>query len=161
MTNDTLQNKGRLVRLLIVEDNRGDALLVKRAFGRLTIKNNITIATTGEEALRLLNNEIKKNKVKKPDIIILDLNLPGMHGLEVLKTIKNDAQLKRIPVIILSSSCAEYDVIHCYDNYANCYMKKAANLEELYELIDKIEEFWFKHVILSDEDKEGHTKHPL
>lgn len=153
MNNDTLQNKERPVRLLLVEDNHGDALLVKRAFERTTIENKITVASTGEEALNLLCGKNNKGKVKMPDIIILDLNLPGINGLEVLKVIKNDPRLRRIPVIILSSSKAEYDVIHCYDNYANCYIQKAANLEELYELTDKIEQFWFKHVILPDEEK--------
>ncbi len=153
MNNDTLQHKERPVRLLLVEDNHGDALLVKRAFERTKFENKITVASTGEEALSLLCSKNKKDKLKMPDIIILDLNLPGINGLEVLKVIKKDVQLRRIPVIILSSSSAEYDVIHCYDNYANCYIKKAANLEELYELTDKIEQFWFKLVILPDEEK--------
>jgi CheY-like chemotaxis protein len=156
MSNDTLQNKERPVRLLLIEDNHGDALLVQRAFERMSIENHITIATTGEEALRFLRHSRNHGKLKIPDIILLDLNLPGINGLEVLKALKNDDHLKRIPVIILSSSCAQCDVLNCYNNHANCYIKKASNLEELYELTDKIEQFWFKQVILPDEEPLDH-----
>lgn len=142
MTNDVLKNKKNPVRLLLVEDSHGDALLVKRAFARTKIKNRITIAQTGEEALSLLQHH------ENPDIILLDLNLPGINGLEVLKTIKNNEQLKRIPVIILSSSRADKDVLTSYNHHANCYMMKAASLDELYKLVDNIEQFWFKQVIL-------------
>jgi CheY-like chemotaxis protein len=152
MSNDTLKNKERPIQLLLIEDNHGDALLVQRAFERINLENHITIATTGEEALRLLHHSKNYGKIKIPDIILLDLNLPGIKGLEVLKILKHDERLRRIPVIILSSSCAQYDVINCYNNYANCYVKKASNLDELYELAKRIEQFWFKQVILPDEE---------
>ena len=160
MTNDTLQNKKRVVRILLVEDNRGDALLVKRAFEDKELENHITIASTGEEALNLLHKI--QDEVTMPDIILLDLNLPGISGLEVLKKIKNEANLKRIPIIILSSSRAENDVLNCYDNHASCYMKKAYSMDELYALTDKIEQFWFTQVILPDEKniKEDTKFHP-
>lgn len=157
MSNDTLQKKERPVHLLLIEDNHGDALLVQRAFERVNMQNQLTIVRTGEEALHLLRHPKKHTKHKTPDIILLDLNLPGIKGLDVLKALKQDRHLKRIPVIILSSSCAEYDVRSCYNNYANCYVKKATNLEELYELTDRIEQFWFKQVILPDEESLPHS----
>lgn len=147
MTNETLKNKKRPIRLLLIEDNHGDALLLKRAFTRTKIKTSLTIANTGEEALHLI---LKKNYI--PDIILLDLNLPGINGLEVLKSLKNNEDFKRIPVIVLSSSRAEHDVINCYNQHANCYLTKASNLEELYTLVEKIESFWFNQVIFPDEE---------
>lgn len=157
MTIDTLANKRRPVRILLVEDNHGDALLVKRAFEHTTIENNLTIAISGEEALKLLSLYHATDPLQLPDIIILDLNLPGINGKQVLQEIKNDKQFKMIPVIILSSSQAKDDVMSAYNNHANCYMKKAYNLEELFELTEKIAQFWFKQVILPDEENMKHN----
>lgn len=153
MTSDTLQNKKRPVRILLIEDNHGDALLVLHALKQSHIKNQITIAGSGEEALNLLKKHSEQcGSPQMPDIILLDLNLPGISGLEVLKIIKNETRLKSIPIIILTSSHSTQDVVNCYKNYANCYIKKASNLEELYEITDKIEQFWFNQVILPDPD---------
>ena len=135
------------LKLILVEDSHGDALLIQRAFNRRSADHELTVTTTGEEALGLLHN-YKKQRSNIPDIILLDLNLPGMKGLEVLKKLKKDSYLRRIPVIILSSSRAESDVINCYNNYANCYIKKASTLEELYEMTGQVEAFWLKHVVL-------------
>lgn len=144
----TLENKTRPVEILLVEDNHGDTVLVKRAFKKTIMKNNITVIASGEEALNVLQKKSKETKTCLPDLILLDLNLPGIKGLDVLKGIKQDKALKHIPVFILSSSMADQDVLNCYKNHANCYLNKSHSAEKLVELIEKLEQFWFTQVIL-------------
>lgn len=150
MSNDTLKNKSRAVQLLLVEDNKGDALLISRAFLRGQIAIKLTVASTGEEALQLLENQVVNDHSPSYDLILLDLNLPGISGHEVLKNLKNNTNTRQIPVVVLSSSQAEYDVTQSYSHHANCYIKKASNLDELYVVVEQIEQFWFNYVTLPD-----------
>ncbi len=145
MSIDVLKNKNRPIRLLLVEDNRGDVILIKRAFLRSQTPYEITVARTGEEALQIVR---EAPDGAQADMIILDLNLPGLSGHQVLCAIKNHERLRRIPVFILSSSSAEADVVECYNAHANCYIVKPHTLETLCEIADRIEAFWFSLAVL-------------
>jgi two-component system, chemotaxis family, response regulator Rcp1 len=155
MAFQSVENKKRAARILLVEDNRGDVMLVKEVFKQTKIASDITVAMDGKTALSILSNIEKP----VPDIILLDLNLPGINGKQVLKTIKTDARLKHIPVMMLSSSRAEQDVTDCYDMHANCYMVKAQSLDALHEMANTLEQFWFRHVVLS-EPRPNHNHAP-
>jgi len=155
MTTDILSNKHRAAQVLLVEDNHGDVLLTKRAFGEAKIANHLSVANTGEEAVAMLRKEGAWEKMQTPDIVLLDLNLPQMSGQDVLKIIKEDAKLKHIPVIILSSSRAEQDVVKSYDLHANGYVVKPVNLEKFNEVVQKLEAFWFTLVVMPDEKDIG------
>lgn len=150
MSINTLVNKQRSAQILLVEDNRGDVLLTRRAFKDAKIDNQLTVASTGEEALAILRKEGVHADSRMPDIILLDINLPQMSGKEVLREIKQDDKLKRIPVIVLSSSRAESDVIKSYELHANGYITKPVKLNELSEAIQNLEQFWFKLVVMPD-----------
>ncbi len=133
----------RSAQVLLVEDNRGDAVLTRRAFRRGRIANEITVAETGEIGLSILRREGEHAKAARPDIILLDLNLPHMHGRTFLSQVKEDPELKRIPVIILSSSSADVDVMTCYNRHANGYITKPVNSETYDDIVAKIENYWF------------------
>ena len=152
MTADTLAEKHRPARILLVEDNKGDVLLTKRAFKEGRFANEIIVARTGEEALMHLRKEGEYSGSKAPDIILLDLNLPQMSGQDVLKIIKDDPQLKHIPVVILSSSKANQDVVKSYSLHANGYIVKPVSLESFTEVVKKIEQFWFTVVVMPEPD---------
>lgn len=145
MSISTLEEKQRAVRMLIVEDNKGDIMLIKRAFSQSNIPHEITIARTGEEAMDVLNSSNISHQV---DMIILDLNLPGMSGHEVLQVLKNNEHYKHIPVFVLSSSRAIEDVVTSYEEHANCYLVKPHSLEMLREIIHRIGQFWFSLAVL-------------
>jgi two-component system, chemotaxis family, response regulator Rcp1 len=138
-----LIREGRPAEILLVEDNRGDAILAGRAFKDARIANNLTVAETGEEALSILRGEGKASGKRLPDIVLLDLNLPRMNGIEVLKTIKADANLKHIPVIVLSSSNASQDVSSSYSQFAAGYIMKPVDLDKFREVVSAIEQFFF------------------
>lgn len=148
MTTDTISNKGRPAEILLIEDNRGDVLLTKKAFKTGKIANNITVAGDGIEALQMLRREGEHANATIPDIILLDLNLPKKTGRDVLSEIKADEQLKHIPVVVLTSSKAELDVVKSYNLHANSYIVKPVNLEKFNEIVNSIENFWFSVVIL-------------
>jgi two-component system, chemotaxis family, response regulator Rcp1 len=131
------------VRILLVEDNEGDIILTKEALKEAKIKNEISVAMDGEQALQLL-----KSGAPLPDLILLDINLPKVTGLEVLTAIKSDDQLKMIPVIMLTTSSAERDVVHSYANHANCFITKPVDLPRFMEVIKTIEDFWISIVKL-------------
>lgn len=150
MTINTAFDKHRPAQVLLIEDNIGDALLTRRAFKSAKIVNLITVAKSGEEALSILLKEGEYASASTPDLILLDLNLPQMSGQEVLDFIKNNEKLKHIPVIVLSSSKAEQDVIKSYHLHASGYIIKPINLESFTEVIQKIEAFWFNLVVLPD-----------
>lgn len=147
MSIDTTRIRSRPIRLLLVEDNKGDVILFRRAFGNCNIPLDITVARTGEEMLQLLD---ERPGVQIPDIIVLDLNLPGLSGHQALRAIKADERLRRIPVFILSSSLAESDVTSCYDAHANCYIVKPYGLENLSDIAKRIGQFWFSLAVLPD-----------
>lgn len=141
-----LIREGRAAEILLVEDNRGDVLLAKRAFKSARIDNNVRVAETGEAALEMLRQE----GTRLPDIVLLDLNLPRMHGRDVLNAIKSDERLKHIPVIVLSSSAAEQDVARSYDLHASAYVVKPVDLDKFKDVVATIEQFFFFLAVLPD-----------
>jgi CheY-like chemotaxis protein len=149
MHEQTIEARGRAAELLLVEDNYGDALLVREAFQSAKIRNNLSVANDGEEALAMLWRKGEHAAHPAPDLILLDLNLPGMDGREVLQTIKNDPLLKRIPVIVLTSSKAEIDILKTYDLRANGYIVKPVTFDRLQEIVASLETFWFSVVVLA------------
>jgi len=149
MPEQTIEARGRPAELLLIEDNHGDVFLVREAFQSAKIRNNLSVANDGEEALAMLRRCGVHAKRTAPDLILLDLNLPGMDGREVLQTIKNDPALKRIPVIVLTSSKAEIDVLKTYDLRANGYIVKPVNFERLQDIVASLETFWFSVVVLA------------
>lgn len=136
------------INILLVEDNPGDVRLTKEALCDNKIINNLFIAEDGEQALDFLFRENGFDKVVRPDLILLDLNLPKKSGIEVLHEIKNNELLKRIPVIVLTTSRAEEDIIKSYNYHANCYISKPLNLENFIKVIRSIENFWLSIVKL-------------
>lgn len=141
----------RPIEILLVEDNPGDVLLTREAFSEAKIRNNIHVARDGEEALAYLNNDSGYEDAIKPDLILLDLNLPKIDGREVLDTIKKHDQLKRIPVVVLTSSEAEQDIVKTYDLHANSYVVKPIDLDQFVKVVNAVENFWFSVVTLPNE----------
>ncbi len=131
------------VEILLVEDNEADVFLTRKAFERAKLANRLSLAADGVQALAFLRGEGKYAGAPRPDIILLDLNLPRKSGYEVLAEIKKDPALKRTPVIILTSSKSDEDVAKTYDSYANCFISKPLKMEDFEEIIRKIEDFWF------------------
>jgi CheY-like chemotaxis protein len=148
MTEMTIEARGRPAELLLVEDNYGDVLLTREAFRSSKIANNLTVASDGEEAMRILRKEGPHAEAAIPDIILLDLNLPRMDGRDVLKAIRADPDLKLIPVIVLTSSKADVDVKQSYALKANGYVVKPVDFERLKQVVALIESFWFTVVVL-------------
>lgn len=148
MNSGILRGEKQTPHILLVEDNPGDVILTKRAFKDSEIANKITVATTGEEAIEILRKEGAHANAETPDLVLLDLNLPKMGGQDVLKVIKNSDGLRRIPIIVLSSSVAEQDVVKSYDLHANGYVVKQIDLEKFKEVIHKLEDFWFSIAVL-------------
>ena len=136
------------IEILLVEDNPGDSRLAKEALKESKLKNNLYIAEDGVEALNFLYRTGKYSKMPRPDLIILDLNLPKKDGREVLAEIKNDDNLKRIPVVILTISKAEEDILKTYNLHANCYVTKPLDLDQFMKVVRSIEDFWLTIVKL-------------
>jgi DNA-binding response OmpR family regulator len=136
------------LEILLVEDNKGDIGLITEFFSDAKVLINLHIAEDGEEALRFLYDKDKFLGSKLPDLIILDLNLPKKDGREVLKEIKENIDLKAIPVIILTTSSAEKDICRVYDLQANAYIVKPIDFDEFMAAIKSITDFWFKTVTL-------------
>ena len=134
--------------ILLVEDNPGDARLAVEALKDGNIANHLTVVEDGTSALQFLRGEGKYGQAKRPDLVLLDLNLPGKDGREVLREMKADAHLRRIPVVILTTSSAENDVLKSYDLHANCYIVKPVDLPQFVEVVRGIENFWFSIVKL-------------
>jgi len=136
------------INVLLVEDNPGDILLAQVAFEKSKFPVNIAIAMDGEEALDFLYKKGKFAEASTPDLVLLDLNLPAKSGSEILADIKNDDELKVIPVIILTTSQAEWDIIRCYQLHANCFVNKPFGFESFDKVVASIEDFWFNIVRL-------------
>ena len=132
------------VHILLVEDNEGDILLTLDAFEESKIKTDISVARNGQEAIDFLFNRVAFLEAKKPDLILLDINLPIYNGHEVLNKIKNDNNLKKIPVIMLTTSGYSNDINQAYENNCNSYVKKPLDMNEFLEAILKIENFWLE-----------------
>jgi len=138
----------RPVEILLVEDNPGDVRLTKEAMKEAKIFNILNVVEDGVEALAYLRKKGKFKDVNRPDIILLDLNLPKKNGREVLTEIKQDINLKQIPVVILTVSKAEEDIIKTYELHANCFITKPVDLDQFVKVVKSIEDFWFSIVKL-------------
>jgi CheY-like chemotaxis protein len=139
------------IEILLVEDNPGDARLTREALAHSKVRNNLHHARDGEEAIAFLRREGAYGSAPTPDLVLLDLNLPRRDGREVLEDIKSDASLKHIPVVILTSSQAEEDILRSYRLHANCFITKPVDLEQLTKVVQGIEQFWFTLVRLPPE----------
>ena len=137
-----------MVDILVIEDNPAEANLTKEALREWKTPNRVTVVSNGEEALKYLKKSEKYAQAQRPDLILLDLNLPKKHGREVLKEIKSDPELKTIPVIILTVSEADNDVLMAYNLYANSYINKTLDFNRFLAMMKKIEEYWFNVVTL-------------
>ena len=136
------------VIILLVEDNEGDIVLTVEALREAKIHNKVVVVRDGEEALSYLYREGKYADAEMPDIIFLDINLPRIDGKEVLTKIKNDYRLKFIPVVILTTSDSENDIMESYSNHANCYITKPVDFNKFLQVINMIKDFWITLVRL-------------
>jgi two-component system response regulator len=136
------------IKILIVEDNPGDARLIREAFNEGKILNTSYVVKDGVEAMDFLHKQGEFSTAPRPDLILLDLNLPKKDGREVLFEIKTDKKLKNIPVIILTTSQAEEDIAKSYDLNANCYITKPLDFGQFMKMIQSLEDFWFSIVKL-------------
>ena len=139
---------GQLVEILLVEGNAGDVRLTREALKEGRIRNRLHVVSDGEHALRFLRRQDEYADAPRPDLILLDLNLPRLDGREVLTDIKNDPRLKQIPVVVLTSSRAEKDLLSAYDQHANCFITKPVGFEDFMEVVRSIESFWLSIVVL-------------
>lgn len=139
------------IHILLVEDNPADVRLTIEALKEAKLKNTIHVAEDGEEALCYLYQKPPYEQSKRPDLILLDLNLPKVNGQEVLATIKTDKDLKSIPVVILTTSQEEEDIIKSYNLHANCYISKPVDMSQFIEVVSSIKDFWFTIVKLPNE----------
>jgi len=145
MHTDTL---ARSIDILLVEDNPGDVRLTRELLKESKIHNNLAVVDNGEDALNFLRRGARYPDAPAPDLILLDLNLPRKNGAEVLASIKSDPALRRIPVVVLTSSKAEEDIAKTYDLHANCYISKPVGLEQFAAVVKSIDDFWLSIVKL-------------
>jgi chemotaxis family two-component system response regulator Rcp1 len=144
---------GRAIEILLVEDSPGDVRLAKEALRDAKVRNSLHVVSDGVEAMAFLKGEGEYAGVPRPDVILLDLNLPRMDGREVLAKIKADPDLMRIPVIILTVSRAEEDVLKSYNLHANCYITKPLDLGAFLNVVKSVENFWLSIVTLPPNGK--------
>ena len=147
---------GRPVNILLVEDNPGDVRLTQEALKECKVLNNLSVVGDGVDAMAFLRREGSYAEAARPDLVLLDLNLPRMDGREVLAAIKGDTSLRRIPVVVLTTSRAEQDILKAYDLHANCYVTKPVDLEQFITVVQSIEEFWVTIVTLAGLEKTDH-----
>jgi len=143
----TIERVG-VVEILLVEDNPGDVRLTVEALKDAKVRNRLTVVGDGEAALAYLRREGRYAEAQRPDLILLDLNLPRKDGREVLQEIKADESLRSIPVVVLTTSQAEQDIAKSYNLHANCYITKPVDLDRFVEVVRAIESFWFTIVKL-------------
>ncbi len=141
-------NNGKLAEILLVEDNEGDIELAKEAFEETKLRNNLHIARDGDEALDFLFNLNGYEDAPMPDLVLLDLNLPKTDGREVLEKVKADRRLRNIPIVIMTSSRADKDVLESYNLHANCYIVKPVDVSNFMEIVSQIRNFWIDIVCL-------------
>jgi two-component system, chemotaxis family, response regulator Rcp1 len=137
-----------LVQILLVEDNPGDVRLTQEALKEAKFRNTVQVVGDGVEALAYLRQQGKYSAATRPHMVMLDLNMPRMDGREVLEAIKKDPDLRRIPVVVLTSSEAETDIARAYELYANCYVTKPVDIDHFLQVVKSIEEFWVEIVRL-------------
>ena len=136
------------IEILLVEDNPGDVRLTREALRDAKIRNNLSVAADGVEAMEYVRRHGKFAHVPRPDLILLDLNLPRKSGREVLAEIKSDPALRRIPVVVLTTSADEEDIARSYEHHANCYITKPVDLDQFLTVVNSIEDFWLSIVRL-------------
>lgn len=140
--------KQRLFEILLVEDNAGDVLLTREALNESKLLHRLTVAEDGRHAMAVLRQEPGYADARRPDLVLLDLNLPRMTGVEVLAAIRHDPALATIPVVMLTTSDAERDVGDCYQQGANCYITKPVDVSEFIRIVQSVEHFWLQIVTL-------------
>ena len=145
------QVSGAPIEILLVEDNPGDVRLTKEAIREAKIRNRLNVVKDGEEAVAYVRRQGEFADQPRPDLILLDLNLPKKDGREVLQDLKSDPDLHRIPVVVLTSSAAEQDILSMYDLYANAYVTKPVDLEQFMHVVSSIQDFWLNIVKLPPE----------
>jgi len=133
---------GQPVEILLAEDNPGDIKLTQKALDSGQVLNNLHVVNDGQEAMSFLRREGEYADAPRPDLILLDLNMPRMDGRDVLQEIKDDESLRRIPVVVLTSSEAEEDIVQSYDLHANAYLTKPVDFDGFLDIVGRIEEFW-------------------
>jgi chemotaxis family two-component system response regulator Rcp1 len=141
-------NLGRAAEVLLVEDSPGDVRLTREALKEGKVRNNLSVVNDGVEAMEFLRRQGKYADAPRPDIVLLDLNMPRKDGREVLAEMKSDDDLKRIPVVILTTSEAEQDILKTYELHANCYLTKPVDLEQFISIVKSVEDFWLTIVQL-------------
>jgi CheY-like chemotaxis protein len=145
------QVSGAPIEILLVEDNPGDVRLTQEAIREAKIRNRLNVVTDGEEAVAYVRRQGNFADQPRPDLILLDLNLPKKDGREVLAEIKEDPNLKRIPVVVLTTSQAEQDIVRSYDLHANAYVVKPVDLDQFLAVVKAVENFWLTIVMLPPE----------
>ncbi len=138
----TAGDAGAMISILLVEDDPGDVLITREAFAENKVRNKLNVVSDGESALAYLRREGDFSAASRPDLILLDLNLPRKDGHEVLAEIKSDASLQRIPVVILTTSDAEEDILRSYDLHANAYVTKPVDFERFLGVVRQIDDFF-------------------
>jgi two-component system, chemotaxis family, response regulator Rcp1 len=136
------------LEILLVEDNPGDVRLTREAMKEGKVLNKLNVVMDGMEAMAYLRNEGNYKDAARPDLVLLDLNLPKKNGREVLEEIKGDPDLKRIPVVVLTISEDEQDILRSYDLHANCYITKPVDLQQFISVVNAVEDFWLTVVKL-------------
>ena len=131
------------LQILLVEDNEGDILLTLEAFKELKVSNTVAVVRDGAEAIEFLKKEGQYTNSVIPNLILLDINMPRLNGIEVLEFIKSNEKLKKIPVVMLTTSSAESDIAACYEKSANCFITKPMDFNRFLDIIQSIESFWF------------------
>jgi CheY-like chemotaxis protein len=138
----TSYDTGVMIQILLVEDDPGDVLITREAFAENKVRNKLSVVSDGDTAMAFLRREGDFAAAPRPDLILLDLNLPGRNGHEVLAEIKSDAILQRIPVVVLTTSDAEEDILRSYDLHANAYVTKPVDFERFLTVVRQIDEFF-------------------
>ena len=144
----TTEATGRPIEILLVEDSPGDVRLTRETLKDAKVLNNLNVVEDGEQAMAFLHHDTPYTDAPRPDLILLDLNLPRKDGREVLAEIKSDSQFRRIPVVVLTTSAAEQDILKSYDLHANCYITKPVDLDQWITVVKSIEDFWLTIVRL-------------
>jgi CheY-like chemotaxis protein len=143
--------RGKPIEILLVEDNPADVRLTQEALREGKVRNNLHVARDGVEAVEFLKRRGKYAGAPRPDLVLLDLNLPKKDGREVLAEVKDDAELKTIPIVVLTTSSAELDILRSYSLHANCYITKPVDLEQFVQVVKSIDDFWLTVVRLPKE----------
>jgi chemotaxis family two-component system response regulator Rcp1 len=141
------------IEILLVEDSPGDVRLIQEALQEGKVRNTMSVVGDGVEALACLHKQGRYARAKRPGLILLDLNLPKKNGFEVLREIKADEALKRIPVVVLTTSQSEQDIVKSYNLYANAYITKPVDLNQFLSVIKVLEDFWLEIVRLPSQEK--------